>query len=776
MPPFQSPGSNPQLNNLTPWQARSSGSMKNRRLANPKTATSKNVRLGTRGGAPGGGGNLRTSPPKTPWQPPPRSPSPVAPSVVGSGATAKTVSAAFLLKASVVGVGLYALVEGLFAKSAGRGSAVSELGFDPFEANAIDPALLYPPSTQTLDEGLPPPFSGGQSYNVYYYVEGSYQTANNRNLSSYDGSRTRTWSTSSRGATVPGQIQGAEFADLGFGQVLVVTAIDQRGYTHQVLAGQTGTGNFIPLVGGNGDYGAGRDNYANGSGVSITRTFRADGQADTGGDPPPERPPLESEPPPPLNLSPIPLKASTGTANKPPERLTNNPVPPPPVRRAVSPPPSKNLKDNNPGGKQGKADNSESPKIDTSPTNKANKLDRQIPSSSPGSKANKQARSEPSQKSGAKTTNYPSPTPEKTKKGIPIDLSDGSKTGQQIADDNPDLEPVKQTPPDTEIDKLRKIKETIDDFPDVVRDTILDNISEVVRDTIVENIPDVITDNFPEINLDPEQIKGSVKDGICESVNEPDGCLNSLKQDEENDDGKTIDDKLNEICEALSVEIKAEIKDKICQWEKDGKNKGEVKEIVCQEKDKAISYDDKGLTGLHEAIKSHHLRLDSLHKDICAIQNMLDRLPEPIATIPHWWQVRAGSNIPQLVVIYQEKDGDSFWSLSIPHYNGGKHKGKLKLIPSYTKGNYSTILYLSDNSKVFVNTKTKGEGESVIKRLSTLISGEALTDSIVKSGGERRGKALKEVRVIPAYAKYFSTGQKNLLPDWSYNFKRDKFS
>ena len=163
MPPFQSSSPRKPSSNSTPWKVRDSGSVQNRASGNLRNVSPRNARLGTRGGAPGGGGNLRTSPPKVPWQPPQKSPSPVPPSAVGAGTTAKTVSAAFLLKSAILGVGLYALVEGLFSRSAGRGSAVSELGFDPFEANAIEPALLYPPSTQTLDEGLPPPFSGGQS-------------------------------------------------------------------------------------------------------------------------------------------------------------------------------------------------------------------------------------------------------------------------------------------------------------------------------------------------------------------------------------------------------------------------------------------------------------------------------------------------------------------------------------------------------------------------------------------------------------------------------------
>jgi hypothetical protein len=146
---------------------------------------------------------------------------------------------------------------------------------------------------------------------------------------------------------------------------------------------------------------------------------------------------------------------------------------------------------------------------------------------------------------------------------------------------------------------------------------------------------------------------------------------------------------------------------------------------------------------------------------------------EVVAAVPEWWQSRIGSARPQLIIIYEDAS-KSKWSLSLPWYRGGYGSKIIELIPSYTKGNYNTTLTLADNSKVVVNAASKMAGETFIKKISQLIEPKQLKGAELKSGGERRGK-IKQAKVTPLCAKYFSTGQKDMLPDWKYSFKTKKY-
>jgi hypothetical protein len=180
-----------------------------------------------------------------------------------------------------------------------------------------------------------------------------------------------------------------------------------------------------------------------------------------------------------------------------------------------------------------------------------------------------------------------------------------------------------------------------------------------------------------------------------------------------------------------------------------------------------LNYTGKGITGLHELTKTFNDNLLTVFTEVC-------EKADPIAAIPEWWQVRAGSDRPQLVVIY--KAGNSNWSMAIPWYKGIFKSTIIELIPSYTRGSFSTYLTLNDNSKVVVNAASKAEGEAVMNRIKAVISGSKLLGSELKSGGERKGKQIKSIKVKPAYAKYFARGQQDNLPNWRYNFKTKKYT
>ena len=142
---------------------------------------------------------------------------------------------------------------------------------------------------------------------------------------------------------------------------------------------------------------------------------------------------------------------------------------------------------------------------------------------------------------------------------------------------------------------------------------------------------------------------------------------------------------------------------------------------------------------------------------------------EPVAAVPEHWQVRAGADRPQLVVIFGEKDTNSRWSLTIPHYRGGQNG--VKSIPSYQKGSFTSTLYLADNSHLTVNAISKSAGAAFISRVRSLIDKDMLEGSHLSLGIERRGQGLKQTTVYPRMAKFFSTGRKDLIPDWTYIYE-----
>ena len=148
-----------------------------------------------------------------------------------------------------------------------------------------------------------------------------------------------------------------------------------------------------------------------------------------------------------------------------------------------------------------------------------------------------------------------------------------------------------------------------------------------------------------------------------------------------------------------------------------------------------------------------------------------------IASVPEWWQARRGADIPQLVIIFAEqfssgKLGGSRWNLSIPHYNKGK--GSRPAIPSYNKGNWFGTLRLTDGSKLGVNAATSTECKRILNRLKIHIpvefrtkKGKAIKPRIV----EDPTADLKECKVTPVRADYYSKGQANMRPDWSINLR-----
>lgn len=163
-----------------------------------------------------------------------------------------------------------------------------------------------------------------------------------------------------------------------------------------------------------------------------------------------------------------------------------------------------------------------------------------------------------------------------------------------------------------------------------------------------------------------------------------------------------------------------------------------------------------------------------IYRKIAEIQIDLIKMrneEQPIAAIPEWWQIRTGSQRPQLVVLYAEKLsngklGRTRWPITIPHYIGRNRNPRL---PSYRKGQWEAILTLKDNSKLMINAISREEAERVVNAIKPLIAPSYLVNSQLKIG-IRKGEQLKQCLVVPTSARFFATGQKDTQPNWVKSF------
>ena len=150
--------------------------------------------------------------------------------------------------------------------------------------------------------------------------------------------------------------------------------------------------------------------------------------------------------------------------------------------------------------------------------------------------------------------------------------------------------------------------------------------------------------------------------------------------------------------------------------------------------------------------------------------------PEPsIAAIPDWWQIRLGANRPQLLVLYARKFNDGTWDkpkyvLSVPHWNKTKLQTVFSDFPAYDKGDFQGTRVLPDNSKLIVNAVSSDEAQRVITKLSAGIP-SSMIEFAQTSIADRRGAPLRKITVYPRIVRYFASGQKDLAPTWSIDFR-----
>ena len=150
--------------------------------------------------------------------------------------------------------------------------------------------------------------------------------------------------------------------------------------------------------------------------------------------------------------------------------------------------------------------------------------------------------------------------------------------------------------------------------------------------------------------------------------------------------------------------------------------------------------------------------------------------PEPsIAAIPDWWQIRLGANRPQLLVLYARKFNDGTWDkpkyvLSVPHWKKSKLETVFGDFPAYDKGDFQGTRVLPDNSKLIVNAVSSDEARRVITKLSAGIP-SSMIEFAQTSIADRRGAPLRKITVYPRIVRYFASGQKDLAPTWSIDFR-----
>jgi len=145
-----------------------------------------------------------------------------------------------------------------------------------------------------------------------------------------------------------------------------------------------------------------------------------------------------------------------------------------------------------------------------------------------------------------------------------------------------------------------------------------------------------------------------------------------------------------------------------------------------------------------------------------------------VPACPDGWLIRPEYHRPQALYQFAEVDGDGNvigspkYRITIPHHQAAKPTDG---ISNYVRGNWELIYLLSDNSKVTLHTIDEDTANSLLAEIQALINPTYLVGAdISKSGFAMRNTPIAQIPVKNRTAKYYSTGTKNLLPDWLAKF------
>jgi hypothetical protein len=168
-------------------------------------------------------------------------------------------------------------------------------------------------------------------------------------------------------------------------------------------------------------------------------------------------------------------------------------------------------------------------------------------------------------------------------------------------------------------------------------------------------------------------------------------------------------------------------------------------------------WEGAGLSGVYRALEVFSDTLEAIWSAVkCGEGGAI--------AIPEWWAVRPGADVPQLALTFRAEAKNSYWGMTIPHYNKGPDFKPQ--IPKYSKGSYFTTLTLTDNTKLVINAKTFAEGERVVNALIPLINPAFLSSPPNIHQGRRKGASLTEAVVIPTKAAFYPRGQQSNRPAW----------
>jgi hypothetical protein len=113
-----------------------------------------------------------------------------------------------------------------------------------------------------------------------------------------------------------------------------------------------------------------------------------------------------------------------------------------------------------------------------------------------------------------------------------------------------------------------------------------------------------------------------------------------------------------------------------------------------------------------------------------------------------YWSVKVERGLRQQLAIAFRPDKRKRYSfgkydrnilLHIPHYNGDPNPK----IPSYTVGQSSAKIILTDQSSILVHAKTEEEAVSMVKALLAYVEPKFVPKDYVINIGKRKGKAIQ---------------------------------
>ena len=136
-----------------------------------------------------------------------------------------------------------------------------------------------------------------------------------------------------------------------------------------------------------------------------------------------------------------------------------------------------------------------------------------------------------------------------------------------------------------------------------------------------------------------------------------------------------------------------------------------------------------------------------------------------VASFPDWWPVRLGAERAQLVVVYRKGMTNTYHQIAIP-WPSSTAKPTESPLPPYRKGNFHTVLTLTDNSKMICNVANAAEGEKMLAAAKALILPSMLGNPPREHCVPRKGPAIGEADMIPVRVDYYATGQRDLMPTW----------